>query len=172
MDRSEKEKVVDELREALTGASSVVLASSLGMTATRVNELRSALRAQGVKYTIVKNTLAKRAIAGTDLEGLADHFRGPTAVAYHAEDAVVTAKVLVDFGKKEDKLDIKAGYLSGNVLSEADVQALSEMPSLDELRAKILMAINAVPTNIARVINAVPTGILNVINARKDSLSA
>ena len=171
MDKNKKEQVVAELREALTQAPSVVVASSFGMSANDVNEMRAKLRAQGVRYHVVKNTLAKLAISGTELEGLAEHFKGPTAVAWHAEDAVVTAKALVDYKKDAEKLELKAGYLGGAVLGVSGVEQLSKMPSLDESRATLLALMMQVPTNIARVINAVPQNILNVLNARKDSLS-
>ncbi len=170
MNKDEKAKLVEELREALTAAPSVVLASSVGIGANDMNELRAKIRASGARYHIVKNTLAKRAIEGTDLAELAAHFVGPTAIAWHPDEAVAPAKVLVDFRKKEEKLEIKAGFLNGGVISVSDVNTLATMPGKDELRAKLLSVFNGVPTKFVRTLAAGPQSFLTLLTARKDSI--
>jgi large subunit ribosomal protein L10 len=170
MKRETKEQMVAELREELAKAPSIIVASSVGMPVNTVNELRSALRAQGSRYRIIKNTLAKIAIAGTDLEPLGAHLTGPTALAYNLEDAVAPAKAIVDFKKDNDKLEIKAGYLNGSVLDASGVEALSKMPGKDELRAKLLSVMNGVGTKFVRTLAAAPQQMLTVLVARKDSI--
>jgi len=170
MDRNTKIEQVGQLREELEGVPSLVVASSAGMDANSMNELRAQLRAVGSKYRIVKNTLARRAVEGTPLENVAGEFTGVTALVYHPEDAVVSAKVLVEFAKKSEKLVLRAGWLNGDLLDSAGVEALSKMPGKDELRAKLLAVMVAVPTQVVRVLAAGPTSFLNVLNARKDAL--
>ena len=171
MDRREKEELVVALREELTGVPSVVVASSVGISANQMNDLRAKLRATGSKYRIIKNTLVRRALEGTELEGLASHFKGPTAIAYNLEDAVVAAKVLVDYADKNEKLVLKGGWLNGTVLDQGGVVQLSKMPGKDELRSKLLSVLNGVPTKMVRVLAAGPTSFLNVLNARRDALN-
>ena len=172
MNKTEKIEMIGMLRESLQSASSVVVASSEGMNANEVAELRMALTKEGVTYKIIKNTLARIAVKGTDMEELAEHFRGSTAIIFHPNDPAVGARIIIDFQKnnKQEKLVIKAGFLSGSLLDEAGVQTLSTMPTIDEARSMILRVINAAPTSLVRVLNAVPQSILFLFNARKDSL--
>lgn len=173
MNKTEKQQMVTDLREGLVGASSVVVATSMGMTANDVAELRMKLAAEGVTYRIIKNTLARIAVNGTEMEALAEHFRGPTALVYHPEDPAAGARILIDYRKANKKtlLEIKAGFLGGQVLDAKGVQSLSTMPTLGEARSMMLRVLNAAPTQVVRVLNAVPQSILFVVNARKDSLS-
>lgn len=170
MDRQSKEALVAELREDLMQVPSVVIARSVGVDANTMNDLRAKLRASGSKYRVVKNTLVKRAIEGTELEVLADQFSGPTAIAYNLEDAVAPAKVLVDAAEKIEKLELQAGWLNGAVLDAEGIEQLSKMPGKDELRAKLLMCLNGVATNMVRVLSAAPRDFLGVLNARKAEL--
>lgn len=172
MNKQEKVNLVEELKGSMVQAPAVVLAESVGMPVNKVNELRARLRAQGAAYRIVKNTLARRAVSGTDLERLSDLFVGPTGVAYHPEDATIAAKIVVEFAKDHDRFTVKAGYLNGAILDEKGVEALSKMPGKDELRADLLRVLNGVGTKFVRVLAAGPTSFLNVLNARRDSLGA
>lgn len=171
MNRQEKEEFVALLREELGAARSVILASSLGIGANKMNDLRAKVRANQAQYRIVKNTLAKLAIAGTEMEVLGEHFSGPTALVYSSEDAVAPAKVLVDYQGTNDKLEIRAGFLNGALISVAEVERLSKMPGKDELRSKLLNAMNGVGTKFVRVLNAAPSSLLNVLTARKDAIT-
>lgn len=170
MNRAQKEQVVALLREELGQAQSVIMTSHVGIDVNTVNELRSEFRKNGVRYQVIKNTLARLAVKDTDLEVLAEHFRGPTALAYSYDDAVAPAKVIADFADDHDAYVIKGGYLAGKIIGIEDVQALAKMPTKDELRAKLLQVFNAAPTQFVRLLNAAPTQFLNVLNARKNDV--
>lgn len=172
MRRAQKEELVEKMRDEFGQAKSIIMTSHVGLDVNTVNELRSDFRANGVHYHVVKNTLAKLAVAGTDLEIMADSFRGPTAVAYSFEDAVAPAKVISDFADDHDAYEIKGGYLDGKMIDVAGVDQLAKMPTKDELRAKLLRTFIAAPTNLVRLLNAAPQKFLNVLNARKDDLDA
>lgn len=170
MNRDDKVQAVEELKETLVQAPSVVLAATTGIPVNTVNELRSELRAKGITYKVVKNTLAKRAIAGTDMEALDDQFRGPTAVVFHPEEPGLAAKVLLDFQKKNEKFQLKAGYADGQVLDDAGLEMLSKLPGKDDLRAKVIGLMTAVPTKVVRVFTAAQRDIVGLLNARRDDI--
>ena len=170
MNRDDKVQAVEELKETLVQAPSVVLAASTGIPVNTVNELRSELRAKGITYKVVKNTLAKRAIAGTDMEALDDQFRGPTAVVFHPEEPGLAAKVLLDFQKKNEKFQLKAGYADGQLLDDAGLEMLSKLPGKDDLRAKVIGLMTAVPTKVVRVFTAAQRDIVGLLNARRDDI--
>ena len=170
MNRDDKVQAVEELKETLVQAPSVVLAASTGIPVNTVNELRSELRAKGITYKVVKNTLAKRAIAGTDMEALDDQFRGPTAVVFHPEEPGLAAKVLLDFQKKNEKFQLKAGYADGQVLDDTGIEMLSKLPGKDDLRAKVIGLMTAVPTKVVRVFTAAQRDIVGLLNARRDDI--
>lgn len=171
MNHAEKEQVVAELRSSMCEAPAVVLASATGMPVNTVNELRSELRKKGAQYRVVKNTLAKRAIAETPMEVLADKFTGPTVAVWHPEEAGLPAKILLDFKKDHEALELKAAFLDGNVLDEKGIEALSKLPGKDELRAKIIGLMTAVPTKVVRVFTAAQRDIIGLLNARRDDIS-
>ncbi len=170
MNRTEKEQAIEEIRQDLAQAKSVILASHMGIDVNTVNLLRKQFRDSGVKYRVVKNTLAKIAIQGTDMEIISDMFVGATAIAYSFDDAVSPAKVVKDFAKGRDKFVVRGGYLSGQRLGEADVIRLAEMPSRDELRSQVLGLMQAVPTKFLRTVNAAPSQFLSVLSARQQDL--
>lgn len=170
MNRAQKEQLVEKMRDDFGQAKSIILATHVGIDVNTVNELRSELRANGVHYHVVKNTLAKIAVSDTDLDVMTDSFRGPTAVAYSFEDAVAPAKVLADFADDHDKLVLKGGYLDGKMIDEAGVEQLAKMPTKDELRAKLLRVFNAAPTKFVQLLTAAPKKFINVLNARKDDI--
>lgn len=170
MKREDKVQAIEEMQQTLVQAPSVVLAASTGMPVNTINELRSELRAKGVTYKVVKNTLAKRAIAGTDMEALADQFRGPTAVVFHPEEPGLAAKLLLDFQKKNDKFQLKAGYAEGQILDEAGLEMLSKLPGKDDLRAQIIGLMTSVPTKLVRVFTAAQRDIVGLLNARRDDI--
>jgi large subunit ribosomal protein L10 len=135
-------------------------------------EFRRRIRKSGCSYRVVKNTLALRAIPGTPLEKISAGFTGTTGVAYSREDPVVLAKVLVEFNKENPKLVVKAGLLAGSQLLNADgVKALSIMPALPEMRARLLGALQAPMTQLVRLLGAPATQLARVIKARQDKLA-
>lgn len=170
MNRTEKTAVVERLRTSLENVPAVLLADFCGMTVEESDSLRRKLEAEDVRFEVVKNTLVKRAIADTPMESLSEHFKGNTAIAYHAEDPVAPAKIISDFAKDNEKLVIKAGWLEGKVLDEKGVEALSKLPGKDELRAKLLSVMVGVPTKFVRTLAAGPQTFVQLLKAREDSL--
>jgi large subunit ribosomal protein L10 len=171
MNREIKEKVVEDLRATLVSAPSVLLASATGISVNTVNDLRSKLRAKGISFRVVKNTLAKRAIAGTDMEILAPSFSGPTVVAYHPEEPGLAAKVLLDFKKENENFVIKTGYADGVLLDAAGVETLSKLPGKDELRSQIAGLMTAVPSKLLSVFKAAQVDVVGLLKAREADIS-
>lgn len=170
MNRAQKEEMVASIRSDLENAKSVILANHTGIDVNTVNELRAEFRANNVKYRVVKNTLAKLAIRDTDLEEIADMFRGPTAIAFSDEDAVSPAKVIKDFAKDHDEYEVRGGYLDGTTLDAEGVQELADMPTKDEMRATVLRLFESVPTKFLRTLNAPSNDFVQVLSARKRDL--
>jgi len=168
MRRSEKEEQIAFLKEALNGVEGLVLTSVKGLTVGEVSGLRAKAHEAGVHFKVVKNTLAKKATEGTDMSVLADDFKGETAIAWSTEDAVAPFKVTADFKKDVEKFTIKAGFSSGDRLDEAGVEALSKLPSLDELRAQLLGTIQAVPGKLLAQIQAPAQQLAGVLQAKHD----
>ena len=164
MDRSQKADSVAQLNEVFSQAGVVVVTRNLGLTVAQSTELRTKMREAGASYQVAKNRLAKLALDGTDYTGIADHLTGPTGLAY-SEDPGAAAKVAVEFAKTNDKLEIVGGSMGATALDEAGVKALASMPSLDELRGKILGLINAPATKVAQVVNAPAAKLARVFGA-------
>ncbi len=156
MHRTQKEEKVAALHEALKGASIVVVAHQGGITVAESTDLRRQARAAGASFRVTKNRLARIALKGTAFEHLSDLFTGPTAIAF-SSDPVAAAKVVSDFAKKNEKLKIVGGGFGGQTLDAAGVQTMATLPSLDELRAKLVGMIQTPATRIAGVLQA-PAG--------------
>lgn len=168
MNRTQKEEVVAGLRADFEQAQSLVLSTYQKVEVNKINELRSKLRAEGVQFRQIKNTLAKLAIKDTDMEVVSDLFVGPTLVAYSLEDAVAPAKLLKEFAKDEPNFELRGGYLEGQALDLAGVEALASMPSKEEMQAKFLSVLQAVPSKFLRTLNAAPQQFLLVLKAKMD----
>ena len=153
MDRSQKEKLVASLNETLSAATSIVVTHQTGLTVAEVTELRRRMREAGAGFKVTKNRLARRALEGTKFEQLSALFKGPTAIAF-SRDPVAAAKVAVEFAKKNEKLLIIGGGLGAQQLDAKGVNALATMPSLDQLRGKILGMLQTPATRIAGVLQA------------------
>lgn len=156
MDRAEKQDLVNALKAQMGEVAVVVVTRNLGMTVAQSTDLRQKMRDAGASYQVAKNRLVKLAIDGTDYAGLADYLTGPTALAT-STDPVAAAKVAVEFAKTNDKFEIVGGAMGSNVLDVAGVQALATLPSLDELRAKIVGLVQAPATKLAQIAQA-PAG--------------
>ena len=156
MDRSRKEALVAELHQTFEDTNLVVVTQQSGLTVQEVTALRSEMRDEGASFRVTKNRLAKIALQGTKFEPLTDTFTGPTAIAV-SEDPVAAAKVAVEFANKNDKLTIVGGALGEKILDVNDVKALAKLPSLDELRGKIVGLLQAPAGKIVGVMNA-PAG--------------
>ena len=164
MDRAEKRELVTGLNDAFKGAGSVVVAHYAGITVAQMNDLRSKMRVAGGTVKVAKNRLAKIALQGTDSESIQKLFIGQTLIAY-SEDPVAAPKVASDFAKTNDKLVILGGAMGTTPLNADVVKALATMPSLDELRARIVGMIATPATRIAQVVNAPAAQLARVIGA-------
>lgn len=170
MNRTQKAESVEALKAELSTAPAIVATSITGISVNDVNEFRRRLRAQGANLEVVKNTLARLALAESDAKVFGDSLKGPMALAYHPTDPVAAAKVVLAFKKEKDKLTVHGGYFAGQILDAAGIENLSKMPSRDDLRATFLGLLMAVPTKAVRTLAAAPTSFLTVLNARKSSL--
>jgi len=169
LERAEKREFVAEIKDTLSGAGSVVVAHYAGLTVADMNELRSAMRSAGGTVKVAKNRLVKLALEGTEAEQMGDLLKGPTLLAY-AEDPVAAPKAAAEFAKKNEKLVILGGTMGPTNLDENGVKALATMPSIDELRAKIVGMINTPAQRIAMLSTAPAGAVARVIGAyaRKD----
>jgi len=168
--REAKEKKVAALAESFKGANLMVVLQQFGLNADQTLELRRKMREAGVKLQVGKNTLVKRAIKGTRLEGLGKYLAGPTALAFSG-DPVAAARIAAEFAKKNDKLKIVAAAMSDQILDAKGTMALATLPSLDELRGKLIGLIMAPATRIAGVLQA-PAGQLARVMAERGKQAA
>ena len=152
------------MAQAFKGAGTVVVAQYAGFPVADMTSFRGRMRAGGGRVKVTKNRLAKRALEGTDVAHIADLFKGPTVIAY-SKDPVAAAKVSVDFAKANDKLVILGGAFGKTNLKPDGIKALAEMPSLDELRAKLVGMIKTPATRIAQVVGAPAAQIARVVGA-------
>ena len=164
MDRSHKEALVTSLHEQLSDITCVVITHQTGLTVAEVTDLRSRMRAAGANFKVTKNRLARIALTGTKFERLSSLFTGPTAIAF-SRDPVAAAKVAVEFANKNEKLTIIGGGLDEQQLDAAGVKALATLPSLDELRAKLLGMLQTPATRIASVLQAPGGQVARVLGA-------
>ena len=156
MERAQKREFVTELNEVFKASGSVVVAHYAGVTVAQMNDLRTKMRAAGGTVKVAKNRLAKIALQGTESEGMADLFKGQTLIAYGV-DPIVAPKVVMDFAKTNDKVVVLGGSMGATALSADAVKSLATLPSLDELRAKLVGMIQTPATRIAGVV-AAPAG--------------
>jgi large subunit ribosomal protein L10 len=153
VDRAQKAKLIDDLHDALAGTVCVVITHQSGLTVAEVTGLRRQMRDAGASFKVTKNRLARRALEGTQFAQLSPMFTGPTAIAF-SRDPVAAAKVAVEFANRNDKLTIVGGALGERQLDVEGVKALASMPSLDELRAKLVGLLQTPATRVASVLQA------------------
>jgi large subunit ribosomal protein L10 len=171
MDRQEKAEVVSALNASLQQMGAVIVTRNLGMTVAQSTDLRQKMREAGAGFRVTKNKLAKIAIEGTDYAGLTDMFTGPVGLATSV-DPIAAAKVVVEFAKTNDKLEIVGGAMGTQVLDVEGVKALATLPSLDELRAKIIGLVQAPATKVATVLQAPAAQLARVFNAYAEKEAA
>lgn len=172
MNISEKKQIIQDLHERFAKSAVVIVTDYKGLDVAAVTKLRRLLSEAGVEYQVVKNTLLVRASEETDVARIQALFKGPSAIALSYQDPVAPAKVLSQFAKENDKLEIKGGVLQGKVLDMAGVKALADLPSREVLLSQVLGALNAVPAGFVRTLNVIPVGLLNVLNAIKEQKEA
>jgi large subunit ribosomal protein L10 len=168
VERAQKQKVVETLAVALAETSCVVVTHQTGLTVAEATQLRRQVRGAGAEFRVTKNSLARRALAGTRFEPLAPMFAGPTAIAY-SRDPVAAAKVIVEFANRNDKLTIVGGGLAGQPFDAAGVRNLASLPSLDELRAKLIGLVAAPATRLATALQAPGAQLARVLAARAEA---
>lgn len=164
MDRTQKAEVVESLNGLFGDAGSVVVAHYSGMTVAQMGELRARMRAAGASFKVAKNRLVVRALQGTAAEGIAHLFKGPTGIAI-SKDPIAASKVAVAYAKENDKLVILGGVVGSTALDANGVKALAELPSLDELRGRIVGLLQAPATKLAGLLAAPAGQLARVIGA-------
>lgn len=172
MVRPEKKEAVAEIKDKINQSKSMVIADYLGLDVAEMTELRSQLRDQGVEFKVVKNTLASIAADESDMEDMKEFFSGPTAIAFGMEDAVSPAKVLVDFAKDHDVLEIKAGVLDKKIMNVERVKALAEIPDRDTLLAQLLANMKSPITGLVRVLDGNISGLARILNQIREQKEA
>lgn len=164
MDRAQKREFVAEMHNVFENTGVIVVAHYSGLTVSEMTDLRGRMREAGANLKVAKNRLAKLALEGTDVSGAADLFKGPTVVAY-SDDPIAAPKAAAAFAKQNDKLIILGGAMGATVLDASGVKALAELPSLDELRAKLVGMISTPATRIAQVLQAPGGQVARVLGA-------
>ena len=164
MDRAAKAEQVAQLRDIFGKANLVVVTQSSGLTVAEATDLRKKVRAAGARFKVTKNRLARLSLKDTKFNGLADRFKGPTAIAY-STDPVAAAKVVAAFAKDNKKLTIVAGCLDGSVLDQAGVDTLAKLPSLDELRGRLIGMIQTPAQRLAVLAQAPASQLARVFAA-------
>jgi large subunit ribosomal protein L10 len=161
--KTEKTETLEQLAAALKGVDSAILFDYKGLNVPQVTELRRQVRAAKGQYKVVKNTLARRVLKGTDFEPLSEFFQGTTAIAFTGTDPVALAKTLTTFAKTAPALTIKAAVVQGRKIQAAEVTELAQLPGKPELYAKLLFLLNAPMVRLVTVLNAAPQALLNVL---------
>ena len=169
MKRSDKNDFVQNLKEELKNSSSVVVAHYAGLSVAETDNLRKEMRSNGAKFKVTKNRLTKIALTGTPYESIEDLFTGPTAIAY-SSDPVAPARVSVEFEKKFENFKILGGSYEGEKIDNAKINFLATLPSLDQIRAKLLGLLNAPAQKIASISQAPGGQLARLISARSEQL--
>ena len=170
MKRSDKENFVDSLKKDLNDSSSVIVAHYSGLTVNEAESLRKEMRANGAKFRVTKNRLTKLALSGTKFESISDLFSGPTAIAY-STDPVAPAKVAKTFEKKFEKFEVIGGGYNGEKIDKDKIDFLATLPSIDELRAKLVGIISAPAQKIASIVVEPASQVARIISAKSSNSS-
>ena len=167
--KAQKQKDLEALIEQFQKAQAAMVVGFKGMTVPKDQELRNQLREAGVSYEVVKNTLARKAAAGTPIEQAADQFKGVTAIALSQQDPVGLSKAITKFTKANpDIFQFKVGIVEGKVVALRDVEAIASLPSKEELLGKVLFLLNAQAQRLATVLSAVPRNLAIVVRQIED----
>lgn len=151
----EKKKIVEDIRERFEKSKSTIITEYKGLTVSEMNDLRKQLREAGVEYSVLKNTLTRRATEKANLSELHEQLVGPTAIAFSEEDVIAPAKVLHNFSKEHEHLKIKGGVIEGDIVSIDEIKALATLPSREGLISMLLSVLQAPMRNFALAVQAV-----------------
>ncbi|MGI9326578.1 MAG: 50S ribosomal protein L10 [Pseudomonadales bacterium] len=168
LDLEQKKEIVAQVNEAASGALSAVLADYRGVTVSEMTEMRKKARESGVYVRVIRNTLAKRALAGTEFECLKDAFVGPTLVAFSQEDPGAAARLIKDYVKELDALEVKALAIGGELLGAESLETVAKLPTRDEALATLMSVMLAPVTKFVRTLNDVPGQVVRVVAAVRD----
>jgi large subunit ribosomal protein L10 len=168
----EKQKITEDLHERFSKSAIVVVTDYKGLDVSAMNDLRRKLREEDIEFQVAKNTLLIRAAKDTEVALIQDYFKGPSAVAFSYKDPVAPAKVLTQFAKDNQKLEIKGGVLKDRVLDADAIEDLAKLPSREVLLGQFLSVLNEVPSSFVRTIAEIPRSLLNVLTAIRDQKEA
>lgn len=168
VNRDQKNEQIDKLKQEFSRASNALLVGFQGLTVEHDGELRRTLRQNNISYQVVKNTLAKRAAKGTPVEGVAESFSGPTAIALSESDPVALARLLTKFAKANAQFTFKAGIVDGRVIEISDVDRIASLPSKEELISKIMFMINSGAQRLTSAMNGVARNLAVVMGQVRD----
>jgi len=164
--KQQKADIIEDLNKDFSGATGLYVTAYQGMTVEKFNDVRAKLRGVDAKYVVVKNTLAKRALAQSGIEGLDGAFKGPIGVAITKKDIASAAKIIKSFNKDNDNLlAVRMAYADGTVFSGADAERLADLPSREELLSMLLSAFNAPVTKFAGTLNGILTNFVRTVDA-------
>lgn len=170
MDRAQKEQEIAALAAKMSTATVALIAEYKGLDVAKATEIRKKCRENNITYKVVKNTLAKRACKGTQIEKIADHFKGPVVLILGG-DPITPAKVMIDFAKdNEAKFALKVGVVEGQKIDAKGIEALSKMPGINELRGMLVGMINAPASKLARLIATPGQQLARAVDARREQL--
>ncbi len=164
MNKAGKEAVVADVKRRFKEAKVAILTDFRGLNAGQITDLRRELRSGGVEFFVVKNTLAKLAVADTDFVGLKEKFDGPIAIALAGEDVIAPAKLLTSFIKENETLEIKVGMLEGELLNVNQIEELAKLPSKDVLIGQLMSLMMGPVTNLACLLNEIPRRLVSAID--------
>ena len=170
--KEKKAQIVQELKDKFTNSSSAILVDYKGLNVQEVTELRNSFRQANVEYKVYKNTLTEIAAKEIGLEDIIPHLEGPTAIAFGIDDPVAPAKILTDAIKKYKKMEFKVGVVDGKVIDVDGIKELAELPSREELIAKLLGSMNAPITNLVGVLSGTMRALVYALNAIKEQKEA
>jgi large subunit ribosomal protein L10 len=164
LQRREKEALVADLHEKFKEARAAILTDFTGLNVEQITQLRRTLKKSSVEYKVVKNTLLRRASHNTNVELLAEYFVGPIAIALAYEDPLAPAKILLEFSKAQPALEIKAGMMTGTVMTLKDIKALATLPGREVLLAKFLSVLKVFPVRLVQTLNNPLQSLVTILN--------
>ncbi len=168
--RAERSAKIDELRGMFEAHKGGVLADYRGLDMKAISELREKLREHNVTFHVVKNTRTRLAVKGSSYETLDQYLKGPTGIAFSEQDAILAAKVTMEFAKENSAFEVKEGFMEGGVLAPAEVAELSKLGGKDQLLAQMLSVFNAPAQRMLGVLNGVPQKFLGVLQAQEEKI--